>query len=126
MGAARQILLMIEREEIEAVMTVPMLIEYEAILKRPAHLAAANLTLEQADNVINTLAGLLVRVTTRFSWRPQLIDPNDEMILEAAVNGQANVIVTFNQRHYAEAAPRFGIEVLRPGDLLELLRRLQP
>ncbi|MBA3946116.1 MAG: putative toxin-antitoxin system toxin component, PIN family [Herpetosiphonaceae bacterium] len=122
-GASREILLMIERGEIEAVMTVPMLIEYEAVLKRPAHLAAAHLTVEQADNIIKTLAGVLVRVAVRFSWRPQLADANDEMILEAAVNGHADAIVTFNTRHYTEAAPHFGVAVLKPG---ELLRSMQP
>jgi predicted nucleic acid-binding protein len=45
------------------------------------------------------------------------------MILEAAVNGGADAIVTFNTRHYVDVAERFGIEVLKPG---ELLRRLQP
>lgn len=122
-GASREILLMVERGEIEALMTVPMLIEYEAVLKRPTHLAAAHLTEEQADNIIKTLASIVVRVAVRFSWRPQLADANDEMILEAAVNGHADAIVTFNTRHYAEAAPRFGVAILKPG---ELLRSMQP
>ena len=52
-----------------------------------------------------------------------LADPNDEMILEAAINGQADAVVTFNTRHFEGAVQRFGIEVLRPGALLELLRR---
>jgi predicted nucleic acid-binding protein len=41
-------------------------------------------------------------------WRPQLRDPNDEMVLEAAVNGHAHAIVTFNQRDFLPAASRFG------------------
>jgi hypothetical protein len=39
------------------------------------------------------------------------------------VNGQADAIVTFNEKDLREARSRFGIEVLRPG---EVLRRLRP
>jgi predicted nucleic acid-binding protein len=44
------------------------------------------------------------------------------MVLELAVNGQAAAIVTFNQRDFAPAAGRFGIDVLRPA---EALRRIE-
>ena len=33
-----------------------------------------------------------------FSLGPQLRDPGDEMVLEAAVNGRAELLVTFNER----------------------------
>ena len=57
-------------------------------------------------------------VTSHFRWRPQLHDPGDEMVLEAAVNGQAVAIVTFNLRHYRLGPARFGIAVMRPADAL--------
>nr|WP_137929505.1 PIN domain-containing protein [Mesorhizobium comanense] len=38
------------------------------------------------------------------------------MVLEAAVNGQADAIVTFNIRHFDQAGIRFGIELLSPGE----------
>ncbi|WP_323755066.1 MULTISPECIES: hypothetical protein [Tistrella] len=44
------------------------------------------------------------------------------MVLEAAVNGGANAIVTFNLRDFGQEASRFGIEVLLPG---AALRRLE-
>ena len=55
-------------------------------------------------------------------WRPALRAPADEHVLEAAINGQAEAIVTFNVRHFALATVRFGIQLLRPG---EVLRRLE-
>lgn len=60
-------------------------------------------------------------VSTYFRWRPQLRDPGDEMVLEAAVNGRAEAIVTFNLRHYRAVPERFGIEIMRPA---EALRRI--
>ncbi|MDR6533285.1 putative nucleic acid-binding protein [Caulobacter rhizosphaerae] len=62
-------------------------------------------------------------VESHFFWRPQLRDPTDEFVLEAAVNGQADAIVTFNVRDFGAAPQRFGVEVWKP---LEALRRLTP
>jgi predicted nucleic acid-binding protein len=56
-----------------------------------------------------------------FRWRPALADPNDDMVLETAVNGQAHAIVTFNQRDFNPAAARFGCGVMRPGEFLRVL-----
>jgi hypothetical protein len=53
-------------------------------------------------------------VESHFLWRPQLRDPNDEMVLEAAVNGRANALVTFNSRDFGKVPAKFGIEVLLP------------
>ena len=53
-------------------------------------------------------------VKTHFLWRPQLRDPGDEMVLEAAVNGRADALVTFNLRDFGSAPSRFGVELLLP------------
>ena len=90
-----------------------LFLEYEDLLKRPGQLMASGLLSTDVDAVLNELAGLMVPVTTHYQWRPQLRDPADEMVLEAAVNGQTNAIVTYNLRDFAPAL-RFGIPVLNP------------
>ena len=62
-------------------------------------------------------------VETHFLWRPQLRDPGDEMVLEAAVNGRTEVLVTFNLRDYGETPNRFGVEILLPRIAIERIRR---
>jgi predicted nucleic acid-binding protein len=52
-----------------------------------------------------------------------LPDPDDEMVLEAAINGHAEAIVTHNRRDFAAASIRFGIAVLSPGEFLTLLQQ---
>jgi predicted nucleic acid-binding protein len=59
-------------------------------------------------------------VEVHFAWRPQLPDPRDEMVLDAAVNGRADALITPN---VAQAATRFRLTLLRPGELLERKRR---
>ena len=61
-------------------------------------------------------------VEPHFMWRPQFRDPGDELVLEAAVNGKAAAIVTFNQRNFGATPATFGIEVLSPA---EMLRRIK-
>jgi hypothetical protein len=40
------------------------------------------------------------------------------MVLETAVNGAAEAIVTFNRRDFAPAARQFAIAVLSPADTI--------
>jgi hypothetical protein len=47
-----------------------------------------------------------------YLWRPQLQNPDDEFVLEAA--GQAEAIVTSNKRDFEKAAARFGVALLPP------------
>jgi PIN domain-containing protein len=44
-----------------------------------------------------------------------LPDPNDEMVLETAINGRADAIVTFNERHFRPVAARFRFRWFGPG-----------
>ncbi len=44
------------------------------------------------------------------------------MVLEAAVNGQAQAIVAFHHRDYGNAPPRFGVLLLLPA---EAYRRIE-
>jgi hypothetical protein len=61
-------------------------------------------------------------VETHFMWRPQLRDPASELVLEATVNGQPAIIVTFNQRDFGATPATFGFEVLLPTELLRRIR----
>jgi predicted nucleic acid-binding protein len=44
------------------------------------------------------------------------------MVLETAVNGHADAIVTYNIRDFLIAANRFQLRVLRPSELLTEIR----
>lgn len=107
----------------QVVASVAMMLEYESVLTRTENLGAFGLTIDDVQRFLDSMSLLITPVTPFFLWRPQLRDPADEQVLEAAVNGGAEAIVTFNQRHFQPASARFGIAVLRPGDAL---LRLEP
>jgi predicted nucleic acid-binding protein len=101
--------------------SVPLALEYEEVCTRPATLAAAALDEVAALAFVDGLLALCEPVRLHFLWRPQLADPADEFVLEAAANGRAAALVTHNARHFAAVASRFGLEVLAPA---EALRRI--
>ena len=115
-GASRQLLIAALNREFEVLVSVPLMLEYEAVLTRPEHLDASGLTSEEVNEVLDALATVLTPVHLRFLWRPRLKDPGDEMVLETAVTGGADRLVTFNLRHLAAGALEFGIRALQPRD----------
>ena len=102
--------------------SVPLVLEYEAKCLLPKHWQAAGATEGQVLAFLDTLVGLMEPVRLDFHWRPQLRDPGDEMVLETAINGQADLLVTFNLRDYGDAPQRFGIQAVRPVDALRRIR----
>jgi len=121
-GASRQLLLGALDGGFQLLLSVPLMLEYEAVLNRPEHLAACGLSTAEIGRVLDDLAGIAKPVNLSFRWRPRLSDPNDDMVLETAVNGNADVIVTFNQRDFEVAVRDFGCAVILPGAALGEIR----
>jgi putative PIN family toxin of toxin-antitoxin system len=121
-GASNQLLRMVPERRFALLLSVPLFLEYEAVLKRPERLAVHGLSSEGIDTLLAVWASFGVPVNLHFLWRPQLRDVNDEMVLETAVNGRADGLVTFNIQDFKPAASRFGIELLTPAQWLTTWR----
>jgi predicted nucleic acid-binding protein len=101
--------------------SVPLLLEYEAVLSRPEHLRARGLSLAEVDAILDGLASVMQPVVLHYLWRSLLRDSDDDMVLETAINGRAPAIVTFNLRDYGDVPAAFGFELLRPTSCLRRL-----
>jgi putative PIN family toxin of toxin-antitoxin system len=121
-GASAALLMAVRRGEIRMLANVALALEYEATCRRAEHGVAAGLSPAQVGVFIDAVIALAEPVETHFLWRPQLRDPGDELVLEAAVNGQANAIVTFNQKDFGEIPMKFSVEVLAPVDALRRIK----
>jgi putative PIN family toxin of toxin-antitoxin system len=122
-GASAAIILAARRRRVTLLLSVPLAMEYEAVCRRTEQRVEAGLTLRQVEVFLDGLIALAEPVLAHFLWRPQLRDPNDEMVLEAAVNGRAEVLATFNGRDYGTVAAQFGVDVLLPREVIGRIRR---
>lgn len=119
MGASNRILAAVANRALQPLSTTPLFLEYEAVLKRPEQQLATGLDHGQVDRFLAALASAVEPVEIHFRWRPQLRDPKDELVLEAAVNGRAEYLLTHNIRDFQPATARFRIRVLAPGRFLQ-------
>ncbi len=119
-GASNAVLGLIADRRVVPLVTTALFLEYEAVVKRPEQMDVSGRTIAQLDRALDALASAIEPVEVDFVWRPQLADPDDEMVLDAAVNGRADALITHNIADFA-AASKFGLLVLSPG---ELLRRI--
>jgi putative PIN family toxin of toxin-antitoxin system len=117
-GASAEFLRRVLRKSISTVCSVPLFLEYEAVLLRPEHLSAAELIEGDVFNFLDVLADVVLPIEIQFLWRPQLKDSNDDMVLELAVNalgkGKDVCILTFNQADFLPQAKKFGLQVKTP------------
>ena len=121
-GAANHVLSAAADGAFVVLASPPLFLEYEEVLKRPEHQLRHGLDLGQVDTLLRSLARLVEPVDVRFLWRPQLRDPDDEMVLEATINGSADMIVTYNVADFGPAV-RFGLRTATPQDLLKEIAR---
>jgi putative PIN family toxin of toxin-antitoxin system len=119
LGASAQLLALVADGIVTPLVSTPLFLEYEDVLKRPEQLQAMATTEDAVDGFLSAFASASEAVEVHYKWRPQLRDPGDEMVLEAAINGRAAALVTHNLRDLAEAGKAFGIPVIRPGDALK-------
>ena len=120
-GASAALLRAARRRKIQLVANVALALEYEATCLLVEHRSAAGLSPGEASIFVDAVIALCEPVENSFLWRPQLRDPADELVLEAAVNGSADAIVTFNRRDFGTAPQAFGIHLWLPS---EALRRI--
>jgi putative PIN family toxin of toxin-antitoxin system len=117
-GASAEIVRLAILERFTLLMDYKLACEYKEVALRPQHVAASGKSPEDVEAVINALESIATPVFVRTMLRPLSRDANDDMVLDVAINGHADVIVTNNVKDFAPAAGRIGIQVLTPREFL--------
>lgn len=123
LGASNRILALVAEQRIIPLVTTALFLEYEDVLNRSEQRLATGMAKEDVVGFLAALASAAEAVDVHFMWRPQLADPADELVLEAAVNGRATAIVTHNGRDFLPAARDFDVDVITPGLKLRRMRK---
>lgn len=121
-GASNALLVLVAEQTIKPLVTTALFLEYEDVLSRAEHRLATGMSEADIEGFLAAFASAAEGVELHFQWRPQLRDPADEMVLEAAINGQADALVTHNATDFSAAAARFGLRIVTPGEMLKELK----
>lgn len=117
-GASFLVLSALSRGLVSGAVSEALFLEYDDVLRRDTNLKKFWANDSEVDVILAMLASNLMPVPIYFTWRPQLSDPDDERVLDCAVNARADAIVTFNAQDFLPAARKFGLDVIRPQELL--------
>lgn len=118
-GASYRLLTLVGSGKFEVSVSVGLVLEYEDALTRKALVDK-----DDRDDVLDYVCADANKPKVYYLWRPMLRDPNDDLVLEVAVAGGCEAIVTFNKRDFT-GAERFGIRVLSPREFLVQIGELK-
>ena len=121
-GASHALLQRVGSGTFELMLSVPVVLEYEAVAK--AHARDLGLTFAEIEDVVDYLCKVGHHREIYYMWRPFLRDPMDDMLLELAVESEAPLIVTHNLRDF-EGVESFGIEAIPPGMFLRRYKMIE-
>ena len=113
-GDSNELLRRVAQSSLRPLVSTALFLEYEDVISRAEQRLATGMSERDIESFLAALASACDPVEVHFRWRPQLSDPSDELVLEAAVNGMADALVTHNVRDFQVAAERFDLRVLTP------------
>jgi len=113
---------MVFRKRVVPSMDLKPGLEYRDVSLRTEHLKVSRLSAAEVLELIEAFEAFAEPVEVVVKERPLSPDPNDDMVLDVAVNGRADALVTNNTKHFAAAGRRLGIPVVTPAEMLERIR----
>lgn len=121
-GASNAVIRACLQHRLVPLMGASLLTEYEAVLGREALFAKSRLSAQERSTLLDTFVALCEWTRVYFLWRPNLQDESDNHLIELAVAGGAEVIVTRNVRDLRGMQLRFAtLRVMSPEELLKEL-----
>jgi putative PIN family toxin of toxin-antitoxin system len=122
-GASALLLSLIGEERFEMHLSIPLALEYEEVLLRQER--ELGLSADDVEILIDSLCAAATRhEQIHFNWHPSLLDERDEHILDLAVIGQCEAIITYNIRDFRGSA-QFGVRAISPQTFLRELGVIQ-
>jgi len=117
-GASHRLLMLLGQGKFEINVSVPLILEYEDAGKRIA--SEAGLTYGDVDDILNYICSVGRKRLIHFLWRPFLKDPQDDHVLELAVESESEFIVTYNVRDFS-GSEQFGVHIVTPKQFLRVI-----
>ena len=114
-GASFKLVSLLPNEKFSITISVSLIIEYEDVLRRGK--LPDTITEKDISDFIDFFCHIGDQQDIFFLWRPFLPDPSDDLVLEVAVAGDCDAIITYNKRHFKNIE-KFGLRILDPKEFL--------
>jgi len=118
-GASFYLLNLIGKNKFETNISVPLILEYEAVAYR--FLRQTNLNNTDLNDILDYICFASNQHKINYLWRPFLKDPKDDFVLELAVKSESLHIITFNKKDFSNIS-MFGVTALTPWEFLKARR----
>ncbi|MEA2874999.1 MAG: hypothetical protein QOF14_195 [Hyphomicrobiales bacterium] len=100
-SAPREVVRLCLRREVKPLMGNALLAEYEDVLSRASLFARCALSVTRRDALFDAFLSVCSWIRVSYLWRPNLKDEADNHLIELAVAGNANWVITGNVRDVA-------------------------
>ena len=118
-GPSREILRRCLQGDYNPLISNALFQEYEDVISRDRIKNATPLSEKEVRELLNAFYSVCKWVPIYFLWRPNLKDENDNFLIELALAGNSNVIVTNNIKDLEGAELTFeGLSILKPEELI--------
>ena len=114
-GASYKLVSLLPSGRFSIAISVPLIIEYEDVLRRGK--LPASISEKDISDFLDFLCYVGYRQDIFFLWRPFLPDPSDDLVLEVAVAGGCDAIITYNKRHFKNVE-KSGLRILNSKEFL--------
>jgi putative PIN family toxin of toxin-antitoxin system len=122
-GASRAVVAACLEEKVTPLMGVALLSEYEDVLSRTELFVRSRLDADERDELLDIFLAACRWTRIYYGWRPNLCDEGDNHLVELAIAGGAEYIVTRNLRDVARMELLFpGLKVIFPETLLKEMK----
>ena len=125
-GGSREVLRACLQGRLQPLMGTALFSEYEDLLVREILFEGCPLDSEEREALLDAFVSVCRWTKIYWLWRPNLRDEADNHLIELAVAGNAEYLVTHNVRDFTNAELYFpDTSVVTPQQLLEELRSWQ-
>jgi putative PIN family toxin of toxin-antitoxin system len=122
-GASREVIRLCLRRQCQPILGHKLFLEMEEALGRETLFKKCPLPKTEREELFAAFASVCEWTKIYYLWRPNLRDEGDNHVLELAVAGGAESIVTHNVRDFAGSELRFpDLRIWRPADFLRTMR----
>lgn len=119
-GACRAVIAACMEERVTPLMGVALLSEYEDVLSRQVLFSRSRLNAEERDELLDIFLSTCQWVRIYYGWRPNLRDEGDNHLIELAVAGGAEYLVTKNIRDFVSMDLQFpDLKVISPETMIK-------